>query len=74
MRESKRAMNDAEQERFLRKNQVCSLLGVSVSTLDRWIKAGRFPKGTPIGTKVRVWPYSEVSGFVSAHSGEAAAV
>jgi len=50
--------------RLLRPKEVCDLLGVSYSTLRRWIKEGRIRAVQTLGGKYRI-PESEVSGVVS---------
>jgi len=61
-------------ERLLRPKEACSRLGVSYSTLRRWIKEGRIRAVQTIGGKYRI-PESEVRRLLSgAVGGEARAV
>jgi len=61
-------------ERLLRPKEACSRLGVSYSTLRRWIKEGRIRAVQTIGGRYRI-PESEVRRLLSgAVGGEARAV
>ncbi|MGC8910267.1 MAG: helix-turn-helix domain-containing protein, partial [Fervidicoccaceae archaeon] len=51
-------------ERLLRPKEVCKLLGVSYTTLRRWIKEGRVKAVQTIGGKYRI-PESEVRRILS---------
>ncbi|MGC9114838.1 MAG: IS607 family transposase [Fervidicoccaceae archaeon] len=51
-------------ERLLRPKEVCELLGVSYTTLRRWIKEGRVKAVQTIGGKYRI-PESEVRRILS---------
>jgi len=64
-------------ERLLRPKEACSRLGISYSTLRRWIKEGRIRAVQTIGGKYRI-PESEVrrllSGAVGGEAREARAI
>jgi len=61
-------------ERLLRPKEACSRLGVSYSTLRRWVKEGRIRAVQTIGGRYRI-PESEVRRLLSgAVGGEARAV
>lgn len=47
----------------LTKKQVAEILKVSVRTLDRWVKAGRFPPPAKIGDACR-WKREDVDRHV----------
>jgi predicted DNA-binding transcriptional regulator AlpA len=51
---------------FLRKPQVLALVGVSPSTLGRWIAKKRFPKGIELSARIVVWPLSVVLAWMEA--------
>lgn len=50
-------------ERLLRPKEVCQLLGISYSTLLRWIREGKIRAVTTEGGKYRI-PYSEVRKYL----------
>jgi prophage regulatory protein len=47
-------------DRCLSKREVCNLTGMSGSTLEREVKAGRFPRPIPISRKRRAFRESDV--------------
>ena len=52
-------------DRLLRKWQIIpALIPVSSSTFDRWVRAGRFPSGTLVSPRVRVWPLEEIQEWM----------
>jgi excisionase family DNA binding protein len=50
-------------ERLLRPKEACQLLGISYSTLLRWIREGKIRAVTTEGGKYRV-PYSEIKKYL----------
>jgi len=50
-------------ERLLRPKEVCQLLGISYSTLLRWIREGKIRAVTTEGGKYRI-PYSEIKKYL----------
>ena len=46
--------------RFLRLPEVLNLVGVTCSTLYRWIEAGTFHKQIQLGSRTVVWSEQEV--------------
>ena len=48
------------QPRFLRLPEVLNLVGVTRSTLYRWMDAGAFPKQIHLGPRSVVWNEQEV--------------
>lgn len=40
---------------FIEPSQVCNELGISESTLSKWIKAGKFPAPMRLGIRKNVW-------------------
>ena len=48
------------QPRFLRLPEVLNLVGVTRSTLYRWMDAGTFPKQIHLGPRTIVWNEREV--------------
>ncbi len=55
---SKQSMNFT-----FRKRELLQKLGVSSSTLDRWVKDGRFPAPTKIG-RILLWNQETVSKWL----------
>lgn len=51
-------------ERMLRRNDVLEALGISESTLYRWMDAGRFPRPVQLGPNTVAWPESAVSDWM----------
>ena len=47
----------------LSKPDVCSLLGVSDSTLERWVSRGRFPRGIKAGTQT-LWEAVDIAAWL----------
>jgi prophage regulatory protein len=45
----------APTTRLLREDEVLTLIGISRSTLYRWITAGRFPPPIHLSSRIRVW-------------------
>ncbi|WP_243363058.1 helix-turn-helix transcriptional regulator [Fundidesulfovibrio terrae] len=60
-------------ERFLRAKEVCSLLGISKSTLYKFIGEGKFPAPKKLGTRTSVWLSSQVYAVMQAIIGGEAA-
>ena len=54
---------DAEQ--ILNKVETASLIGVSVSTLDRMVKRGDFPKPLRLSLRRVGWPLSVVLSWIA---------
>ena len=52
------------QLRFLRLPEVLSLVGVTRSTLYRWMEAGTFPKQISVGGNTVVWVESAVTSWM----------
>jgi predicted DNA-binding transcriptional regulator AlpA len=48
----------------LRRQQVLERFGISNSTLNNWIKAGRFPAPIELGPNVRAWLEEELDAVV----------
>jgi predicted DNA-binding transcriptional regulator AlpA len=58
----------AELPEFIRARDILEhLLPIAPSTLYLWISEGRFPQGTLIGARTRVWSRDEVLAWVKAH-------
>lgn len=49
---------------FYRVKEVSRLLGVSNSTIWRWVKLGIFPKPKKIGLRVAVWGKDQIEAFI----------
>lgn len=54
---------DVSSEVFLTKKQAAARLGVSWSTMDRWVKNADFPKPINLGARVRFLE-SEINGWM----------
>ena len=52
------------QLRFLRLPEVLNLVGVTRSTLYRWMDAGTFPKQISVGGNTVVWVESAVTSWM----------
>jgi predicted DNA-binding transcriptional regulator AlpA len=70
VRKSKRRKlpDELNNERLLRKAEVCDLLGVNQVTLWLWIKAGEFPLGIILNTRSRIvaWRLADVLDWIAA--------
>jgi len=49
---------------MLNRKEVCKYLAISPSTLDRWKKAGDFPKEIRFGSKKIFWKKSIIDAWV----------
>ncbi|MBU6405338.1 MAG: helix-turn-helix domain-containing protein [Proteobacteria bacterium] len=52
---------------------VCTLLGISRTTLWRQVRDGRLPPPIAISTRRRAWPESVIQAYLAARSGKAGA-
>jgi len=60
----------AKREELLAGADVAAELAVSQRTLDRWVKAGRFPRPIRYSSK-RVWPRTTVNAWLASIRKEA---
>ncbi|ADL19138.1 First ORF in transposon ISC1913 [Acidilobus saccharovorans 345-15] len=60
-------------ERLLRPKEACQLLGISYSTLLRWIREGKIRAATTEGGRYRI-PYSEVKRYLEGREGTRAVI
>ena len=54
-------------EKFLKTKEVCSMLGITRPTLQKWMKLGKFPRSVALSERTvafRAWP-----GFSSGRAG-----
>jgi len=58
-------------DRFLRAKEVCLLLGISKSTLYKFIGEGKFLAPTKLGTRTSVWRNSQVQAFIGGKAAQA---
>lgn len=58
-------MSAYTKEKFLRFDSVAELIPVSRSTVNRWEKAGRFPKRVQLGNQAIAWRQSEILEFIA---------
>ena len=49
---------------YLRMKHLEIMTGFSRITIWGWIKEGKFPDGTLVGGRVKVWPRDEVEAFM----------
>lgn len=61
----------AQDDRLLRAKEVCILLGISKSTLYKFISEGKFPKPTKLGTRTSVWRNSLVQAIIRGEEAQA---
>jgi prophage regulatory protein len=47
-----------QQLKIYRKKDLCRILGVSATTLDRWMREGSFPPAIRISSNIIGWPAS----------------
>ncbi len=57
---------------MLRTDAVLALCGLSRSTLELWIRQGRFPKPVKLGPKARAWRYSDIEGWLASRTADGA--
>ena len=55
--------------RFLRLPEVLNLVGVTRSTLYRWMDAGTFPKQISVGGNTVVWVESDITNWMDQRIG-----
>lgn len=55
---------------FLRKRQIARLLGCDPTAIDRWRRAGKFPKPYELSEKVLVWRMTEIDAWIETRRGE----
>lgn len=56
-------------EQQLRIDKVASKMDVTTKTIYEWIRCGKFPKGTLIGERTRVWSESELKNWLDSRKG-----
>lgn len=59
------AENIAQTERFVRKKRLAQILGVSQTTIWRWVKEGKLPQGILLSKHCRVWRMSDVDEHIA---------
>jgi prophage regulatory protein len=57
--------------KILRQPEVTEMLGISEQTLDRWVRAKRFPAPLKLGPRAKGWELSAVESFIEAKRNEA---
>ena len=58
-------MNQLPNDKLLRLPEVLDRIRVSRSTLYSWIAQGKFPSGSKLGERMRVWRCSEIDYLVA---------
>jgi predicted DNA-binding transcriptional regulator AlpA len=48
---------------FLRMSDLLRLIPVSLATLKRWMRDGRFPRGVLVSRGVRLWSVEDVNAW-----------
>ena len=63
-------MNAAEimLDTNIRLREVRAIVGVGASTIDRWVKAGTFPRPYRFGGQIQRWRKSEIDAWMKAHA------
>ena len=56
-------------DRILKLNDVVEITGASVSTINRWEKAGKFPARKKLGIKAMGWLASDIQKWMESLSG-----
>ena len=56
-----------EEERLVRKPEIQKLLGISRSSLGRWIKTGKFPQPSFIQSQRSYWKFKDVVDWINSH-------
>lgn len=59
-----------DQKRYLSRNEVINLLGISETTLWRWIRDGLFPKPVKFGLRRIFFKTADVEAFLLASEGK----
>ncbi len=61
-------MEVVKSSRLLAEKEVCSMLGISPSTLDNWRKAGTFPQPLMLSAKTIRWPEVVVLEWIASRA------
>jgi len=56
--------------KFFREAELRKSLGISHSTIWRWVRAGRFPKPVRIGQAAIAWPADEILRWIESKKAE----
>ncbi|MBQ7315545.1 MAG: helix-turn-helix domain-containing protein [Clostridia bacterium] len=56
-------MEGEDKQEYYSVRQLANRYGVSVSTLYRWVREGRFPAGHAWGPRTRRWKRTELEGL-----------
>ena len=56
--------------KILRLCDITEILGVSKSTIYKWMKEGSFPPGLLLGPKTRGWFAEDIENWLSERSGK----
>jgi predicted DNA-binding transcriptional regulator AlpA len=51
-------------DRFLRKKHVGELTGLTDTTIDKWIRLKKFPRGIKLGYNLTVWSENEITQWM----------
>jgi prophage regulatory protein len=52
---------------YIRLKEVVKLTGISRSTIYNYVKIHNFPKPLKIGSRISVWEYEKVMGWMEQH-------
>ncbi|WP_157204607.1 helix-turn-helix transcriptional regulator [Methylomonas koyamae] len=58
-------------EGFVRLPSIIAVLGISRNTFPNGVKAGKYPKGTLLTSRCRVWPVTDIRALLESLSGGA---
>jgi predicted DNA-binding transcriptional regulator AlpA len=64
-------MTNTPKTRFVSAVEVCRDLGITSSTLNRWIQLGLFPAPMRLGLRKKVWVRTEMENFYQQKAAEA---
>ena len=53
-----------QEERFLRRTEVCEMVGLARSSIYRLISAGSFPRPVQVGPKAVRWRLADIRNFM----------
>ena len=59
-----------EPLKIYRKKELCNLLGVSISTLYRWMNAGSFPTPVRVSQNIVGWLSEDIEAWRTSLSGQ----
>ena len=52
------------QKKLVRAKEAAAMLGIGVSTLWKWVKAGRLPQGVRLSARCTCWRLADIERFI----------